>query len=88
MIELYRAAESATGAALEETLRELCVAHRVITVEAGDEGPLPPYLVESGRQYAGDAIPPFLAELRAELSANRMVSGDSCYIDPRSGKVC
>ena len=86
MIELYRAAQSESGSAIEETLRELCVAHRVVTVEAG-ETPLP-YLVEGGRRYAGEDIPPYLDALRAELMASRIVSGDACYVDPRNGRVC
>ncbi|MEZ4703360.1 MAG: hypothetical protein R2834_23725 [Rhodothermales bacterium] len=87
MIELHRTAGSEAGDALEETLRDLCVAHRVVTVEAGGDPP-PPFLLEGGRRYAGAEIPPFLDILRAELQANRLVSGDACYIDPRNGRVC
>ncbi|MDZ4701274.1 MAG: hypothetical protein SH809_16300 [Rhodothermales bacterium] len=88
MIELHRAAGSHAGQELEETLRDLCVAHRVVTLpEAGDETP-PPFLQEGDRRYAGVDILPFLDQLRAELTANRIISGDACYIDPRNGKVC
>jgi hypothetical protein len=88
MIELYRAAGSKAGQELEETLRDLCVAHRVVALaEAGDAIP-PPFLQEGSRRYAGDDILPFLDQLRAELTANRIVSGDACYIDTRNGKVC
>ena len=88
MIELHRAAGSKAGEDLEETLRELCVAHRIVPLmEAGGDSP-PPFLQEGSQRYAGADILPFLDQLRAELTSNRVVSGDACYIDPRNGRVC
>ncbi len=81
MIALHRPADSPAADAIEETLRDLCVAYRTVQSDTY-------FLEEGGRRYAGDAVRPYLDELAAELRANREVSGDACYIDPRSGTVC
>ena len=81
MIELHRPAVSPAADAIEETLRDLCVAYRVAASTSL-------FLEEGGRRFSGDAVRPYLDALSDELRANREVSGDACYVDPRSGKVC
>jgi hypothetical protein len=85
MIYLHRT--KGTGDELAEMLRELCVAHDTVWLD-GPDAAASPFLVEGSRRYAGADIPPFLDLLRAETRVNRTVSGDACYIDPRTGRVC
>lgn len=86
MIELIRTRDSAEGAAVEDKLRELVVAHRVTTVEPGQPSPLNgtplPAIVDAGRVVSGqDNLETYLAELGAEIEEWRRYQVDACYID-------
>ncbi len=92
MIELIRTRDSAEGAAVEDKLRELVVAHRVTTVESGQPSPLNgtplPAIVDEDRIISGqDALQAYLAELSAEIEEWRRYQVDACYIDD-NGEIC
>lgn len=92
MIELIRTRDSAEGAAVEDKLRELVVAHRVTTVESGQPSPLNgtplPAIVDEGRVVSGqDDLEAYLAELGAEMEEWRRFQMDACYIDDK-GEIC
>lgn len=92
MIELIRKPDSAEGAAVEEKLRELVVAHRVTMVEPGQPSPLNgtplPAIVDEGRVVSGqDDLEAYLAELGAEMEEWRRFQMDACYIDDK-GEIC
>lgn len=94
MIELYRAIDCSTCTEIEEALKEMVVAHKVITVEAGQEyeslpveTPLPA-LKDNGRIITGQAaIAAYLKELERFVADWRRFQGDACYIDDE-GEVC
>ena len=86
MIELHRTPSCTQCDAIEATLQELVLAHRVVYV---DEGTPAPVLTEGRHTYATpEAIQRFLAALRAELTFSRELSGDACYIDPDGDGAC
>ncbi|HMQ52047.1 MAG TPA: glutathione S-transferase N-terminal domain-containing protein [Anaerolineae bacterium] len=93
MIELYRPANCPSCAEIEETLRELVIAHQVIEVEAGQAETLPvgtslPAFREGNRVVSGaEAIALYLRELERSVADWRRFQGDSCYLDD-SGAVC
>lgn len=73
---------------IEERLEEMVVSHKVQHYPEDTSKELP-FLQENERLVAGEEqIKKFLQELGNELREQRMVSGDSCYIDPRTGKIC
>ena len=94
MIELFRTEESAAGAKIEETLRELVLAHRVFVVTPG---PLPetlpagtalPALRDEGQLITGEgAIEAHLRQLEFIASEWRKYQADACYVKSDDG-VC
>lgn len=93
MITLYRRSDSRRADEIEEQLRELVVAHRVVDVdESGEQPPAEadmPVITETGRVYADPrSIRDFLAELRKELELSRIFSADACYVDPDDPSRC
>jgi hypothetical protein len=89
MITLYRTAEDPWGQEVQETLRELCLAHDVVLVTASGpgrgsvpEGASPPVLVDEGKVYQDrSAIHAHLEELRALRELWYKYGGDACYCD-------
>lgn len=92
MIELVRTPDSAAGAAVQEKLAELVVAHRVVVVEPGQPSPLNgtplPAIVDAGRVISGKAeLEAYLGELGKEMERWRRFQVDACYIDD-DGETC
>jgi hypothetical protein len=92
MIELFRRAGSAQGAAIQEKLRELVVAHRIVTVDTDQPSPLNgtplPAIVDDGRVISGQAeLEAYLGELGKEVERWRRFQMDACYIDD-NGETC
>ena len=85
MIELYAPSGSVFGDKIEEQLIELVVAYKRIPL--ADEGD--PW-VKSGKEvYEAEAeIELFINRLRYEVTMNRLISSDACFIDPESGDGC
>lgn len=94
MIELYRSIDCSACADIETALKEMVVAHKVITVKAEEEyealpadTPLPA-LKDNGRIITGQtAIAAYLKDLEQFVSDWRRFQGDACYIDDE-GEVC
>jgi len=94
MIELYRSIDCSTCAEIEAALKEMVVAHKVITVEAEEEyealptdTPLPA-LKDNGKIITGQrAIAAYLKELEQFVADWRRFQSDACYIDDE-GEVC
>jgi hypothetical protein len=94
MIELYRAPASPLADEIEEALREVVVAHRVVTVGpgTGERGPVPeealPALREGDEVVTGEAgIRAYLASLRALMEDWNGAQADVCHMD-RKGRLC
>ena len=86
MIELYRTADSAAGTRIEEALRELVLAHKVITItpdtlpEGLPAGTPLPALRDEGQLYTGDrAITAHLRQLELIAHEWRKYQADACY---------
>ncbi len=94
MIELYRSKACPISDDLEEHLRALVVAHRVIMVEEGHQGEKQQYaqlpaLKEGKSTYSTAAqINNFLHELDLEVRITRTYQSDACFIDPEDGQTC
>jgi hypothetical protein len=94
MIELYRTADCPECAAIEAALKEMVVAHRVITVEPGQKHHAPvngvalPAIKDGDDLVSGQSeIAQYLRELDKFVVAWRRYQSDACYIDD-DGKVC
>jgi len=94
MIRLYKQADSTVGTAVQEALENLVISHVVVPVEgptvriAGKEYDLPA-IDQSGTIVRGaDAVEQYIDELTDEVTADRQVSGDACYLDPDDPTRC
>lgn len=88
MIELYRTAGSPTGQEVEDALKELVLAHRVITVEPNrPPAALPPdtrlpALIDEGEIISGpESLKAHLHYLKHMAFEWRKFQSDSCYTD-------
>ncbi|MFU8812545.1 MAG: hypothetical protein ACNA78_06225 [Balneolaceae bacterium] len=89
MIELHRKTGERSGEELEQKLRDLRLAFRVEVHDTDAAGKPLPRIEESGQIVSGKpALDIWLLQLEKELTRQRSISGDGCYIDPDSGAVC
>ncbi|HEX7069571.1 MAG TPA: hypothetical protein VF190_02145 [Rhodothermales bacterium] len=93
MIELHRTYPDAESDAIEERLREMVLAYRVVRETGSGDGESSgvetPVIVQSGQTYRGVAeIDRFLDELHAELTLGRQFQSDACYLDPDDPTRC
>jgi len=94
LIEFYRPAHCPDCHKIEEALKELVVAHKIITLEPGQSAstltphtPLPA-IKDEGRVITGRAaIDAYLVDLEKIVAHWRRFQGDACYIDD-NGDVC
>jgi glutaredoxin len=96
MITLYRVAHCDACDEVQETLRELVVAHQVVDVEQEQPGAVADALanrdlpvIEDGEQLiSGEtALHDYLTELTHDLEQWRKYQTDACYIDDK-GRTC
>jgi len=94
MIELFRPVHCPGCTKIEETLKELVVAHKIITLEAGQPaaeltpGTLLPAIKDEGQIITGQAaIDSYLVDLEKIVADWRQFQSDACYIDD-GGNVC
>jgi hypothetical protein len=96
MITLYRVAQCNACDEVQETLRELVVAHKVVDIEKEDSTALPggltdkdiPVITDGESLVSGEAeVQAYLAELTRDLEQWRKFQSDACYIDDK-GKTC
>lgn len=94
MIEFYRPVECQTCGEFEDALKEMVIAHRVVTVKAKQlPDSLPaethlPAIKDDEKIIMGEAeIKVYLEELKKVVADWRKFQGDACYID-EDGQVC
>lgn len=87
MIELHAIQDDNFSKRLQERLKDLVVAHEII-LHGSDEIERP--FIKEGEQVfeSKEEIEEWFLQLEKELNWQRSISGDGCYIDPDSGKVC
>ncbi|MGN8225280.1 hypothetical protein [Gracilimonas sp. BCB1] len=89
MIILHRKREGKASDQLEEQLNSLVISYKKVSYEKEEEQKNLPFIEEDGREFHTDEeISGWLRELESELSWQRSLSGDGCYVDPGTGKVC
>lgn len=87
MITLHKKKNHQESAELEEKLKDLIISFETETHDEGEGGDLP-YIVEDGKTYrTEEEINGWYKELRSELNVQRSITGDGCYIDPKSGTI-
>ena len=84
MLTLVRPIKSQVSDQIEQRLKDMVAAYQVIYKEVSSI----PYLIETGRVFAGKAITGFLDEYQRELNMQRSISADACETDPETGEVC
>lgn len=90
MIEFHRLTGDGLSEEIEEKLQDMVLAYKTFPYDKQPESELPlPCIRENSRLVSGEVeIWKYLEELESELQLQRSVSGDGCYIDPSSGKIC
>lgn len=85
MIKLIRKADDPKADEIESRFKDLILSYKT---EKSDGDNLPK--IQDGDTVISDddEIESWFRELEDELVWQRSVSGDGCYIDPKSGKVC
>ena len=94
MIYVYKPTNCADCANIEETLKELVVAHKIITLQPGQQTdaltpdtPLPA-IKDQGEIITGKAeIAVYLLKLEKIVADWRRFQSDACYVDEDSG-IC
>lgn len=70
---------------IEDRLKKLVVAYKTVIDAEIDSA----YIEESGNKIVqGDHMENWFRQLESELSRQRSLSGDGCYIDPETGNIC
>lgn len=85
MITLHRHKDDKQAAEIEEKLQDLVLAYRV---EEMFDDQKEPFIEDGGKRVQGEDLQQWFRELESELNWQRSLTGDGCYIDPDSGKVC
>ncbi|HKL15303.1 MAG TPA: hypothetical protein VJ915_06685 [Balneolaceae bacterium] len=85
MIKLIRQKDDPKADAIESRFDDLILSYKT---EISDTDDLPK-IIDGETVVSGDEeIEKWLRELEEDLSWQRSLSGDGCYIDPESGKIC
>ena len=85
MIKLFRHADDPKADEIESRFEELILSYKTEISEDNDL----PKILDGDTIISGDEeIEEWLRELESELKWQRSLSGDGCYIDPKSGNVC
>lgn len=86
MITLHRRKTDPKADKIEQKFKDLVLAYRVEDMPEDNSGP---FIVDGGKKIEGEEeIMSWLQELEGDLKWERSLTGDGCYIDPRSGEVC
>lgn len=87
MIILHAVASDERSKELEVRLQDLVVAFK--KVEHDSEEINRAYIEEDGKSYqTPEALEKWFEQLTKELNWQRSLSGDGCYVDPDSNKIC
>lgn len=93
MIKLYRKEISAEADTIEAEFRDMILGYDRIIVDPAEAaaqfgpGHSLPVITNNDRIVSGEAITPYLNELRDLMQEWQAFQGDSCYVD-ESGKIC
>ena len=94
MIEFYKPTDCDNCETIEEALKEMVIAHKIILVEPGQQperlpmGTPLPALIDNGQVFSGRAaLAEHLQELKKVVADWRRFQSDACYIDDE-GEVC
>ena len=89
MITLYRKPDDPKADEIEGRFEDLILAYKTEVAEGSSTEENLPKIVDGDTTVTGDQqIEEWLTELEADLKWQRSLSGDGCFIDPKSGKVC
>lgn len=87
MITLFKKRDSQFGNDVYKKLNDLIITFEV--EELPEDADAETFIKESGKEVKGkQAIDKWLNQLEKELSWQRSLSGDGCYIDPETGETC
>ncbi len=87
MIVLHKKENHKKSKRLEERLKDLVISFKT-EVHEEHEHRLP-FIEENERVFSTpEEIDNWLQELTSQLEWHRSLSGDGCFIDPETGKVC
>ncbi len=86
MITLYRKKDQPVADEIIHKLDELVLAYRI--KELPEESERDFYIRDGQHKIKESEIENWLLKLEKELSWQRSLSGDGCYIDPESGEIC
>lgn len=88
MIELHSLPDHPLANEIEEHLKELVVAYKRIPL-LPEAAPSEPWVRSGQETYTSESqIRKFLDQLAYEVTMNRMVSSDSCFVHPDSESGC
>ena len=93
MLILYRSATCSFCDEVEEQLKELVLAHRIVRADTAAGALLPdaplPVLKEGRNLHSGEAaIKAFMKDLRQEVVLGRQFQSDACYLNPDRPGEC
>ena len=87
MIIFYRNSNCTSCESLEETLKELCIAHKVVVVDENNKDKLPvgkrtPVLIDGRKAIQGNRnIAKYLEKLEGFKALWEKFQSDACYCD-------
>lgn len=89
MIILHRNKDDAKSEELEQKLKDMVLAYKTVHHQSNESDYDLPYIVDGDSIISEEKeIEEWVLKLEAELKWQRSLSGDGCFIDPNSGKVC
>lgn len=89
MITLIRKSDDTKADEIESRFQELILAYKTEICENGPNEEQLPTIRDGESVISGEEeIDEWLRELEEDLTWQRSLSGDGCYIDPKSGDVC
>lgn len=89
MIKLIRQPIDSKADEIESRFKDLVLSYKteVLENESG-ENHLPKIHDGDSVIFGDEEIEEWLRDLEADLNWQRSLSGDGCYLDPKSGKIC
>jgi len=89
MITLYRKPDDKKADKIEARFKDLILSFKTEVKNGKSKDENLPMIEDGDTIITGDQeIEDWLLELEADLKWQRSLSGDGCYIDPKSGNVC
>lgn len=89
MITLYRKPNDPKADEIEVRFEDLILAYKTEVIEGSSTEENLPKIEDGDTIISGDReIEEWLTKLEADLKWQRSLSGDGCFIDPKSGKIC